>query len=78
MMLMTSGHYGMLERLLDETVLTMARRKALEDPLSIAVPYYYLLLKYNEIMNLRLITNGITSGMQKNALRAALILPGAA
>ena len=73
MMLMSSGHFAMLERLLDEEILRMARRKALLDPLSIAVPYYYLLTKQNEIMNLRLIANGIMSGLQKNAIRAALV-----
>lgn len=78
MMLMSSGHFAILERLLDELILNLARRKALEDPLSIAVPYHYLLMKHNEIMNLRLIISGLSSGMQKNALRAALILPGAA
>ncbi|OVE77317.1 hypothetical protein BVX99_02945 [bacterium F16] len=78
MMLMSTGHFAMLERLMDEEILTIARLKALEDPLSIAVPYYYLLMKHNEIMNLRLIANGVACGMQKNALRAALVFSGAA
>lgn len=67
------GRAAMFDRLIDEELLIRATRRARLDPLSIAVPYHYLLSKRNEIINIRLIASGLEKRIPKNAIRAGLI-----
>lgn len=69
------GRFAMFERLMDEPLLHQSRMLSLQNPLSIAVPYYYLRCKRNETMNLSLIAHGIHNQIPVNAIRVGLIFP---
>jgi vacuolar-type H+-ATPase subunit C/Vma6 len=73
MLLMDQSRFALLERLMDEVLIREVGRMALLDPESLAVPYQYILLKRNEVMNIRLIGIGLMDGLLRNIIRSALV-----
>ena len=63
---------------MDGALIREVSRMALLDPESLAVPYHYILMKRNEVMNIRLIGIGLMDGLQRNAIRSALVFKEAA
>lgn len=76
LLVMEPGRYALLERRLEWQLLRHAKRNALIEPLSMATPYYYMFLKHNEVMNLRLIVHGLDAGIPRDTIRAGLVFMG--
>lgn len=66
---------AMLEERLDEVVAAMLRKRALPDPLGIALSLSYLCMKVREVKNLRIIGRGISFGIPPGEIKSMLFYP---
>ncbi len=72
--LMQTHHFAPLERFFERIVLQQLRRMARSDVVGLSVVMEYSWLKYNEILNLRLVARGLAGHLPKGRVREELNL----
>lgn len=70
---MESGKFSRLERMFESVILAHLKRVAQQQGLGVAVLMHYAWLKYNEIMNLRMIARGISVGLPQARIEEEIV-----
>lgn len=73
---METRRFAPLERLFEGLMIEMLRRMARQDVFGLAVMMEYGWLKYNEVLNLRLVARGVAGGLPKGRVREELHFVG--
>jgi ATP synthase A1 C subunit len=68
-----TGQFSRLERAFERAMLSRLSRASQQDALSIAVLMRYAWLKYNEVMNIRMIARGAAVNLPKSRIQEELI-----
>ncbi len=68
-----TGHFSRLERAFDLMMLEKLKRASQRDSLSIAVLMRYAWLKYNEVMNIRMISRGAAAHLPKARIQEEVL-----
>ena len=68
-----TGHFSRLERAFDKMLLDKLKRASQRDSLSIAVLMRYSWLKYNEVMNIRMISHGTAVHLPKSRIQEEML-----
>ncbi|MEO0284717.1 MAG: V-type ATPase subunit [candidate division WOR-3 bacterium] len=72
--LITEGDIIGFEKRFEEVLSLWAIKGFLKDPLSIAIPLAYIISKYNEVVNLRIIAFGKYHGLETYEIRKEILL----
>ena len=68
-----TGHFSRLERAFDLLMLAKLKRASLQGSLSIAVLMRFAWLKYNEVMNIRMISRGASVHLPKSRIQEEVL-----
>ena len=68
-----TGKFSRLERSFESAILARLKRAAQQQGLGVAVLMHYAWLKYNEIMNLRMIARGISAGLPQARIEEEIV-----
>lgn len=68
-----TGKFSLLERAFDIALLTRLRQGSQENPLGLAIMMRYAWLKYNEVINLRMIVHGIASNLPRERVMQEIL-----